>query len=432
MTDEAVVLVGATVIDGTGRDPIRHAAVVVRGGAIAEVGPGADAHVPHDAATYDVTGLTILPGLIDGHVHLRSSAGLGRRDPYLWTTDTFLEEQTLHAAANARRALLAGVTTVRDTAGGRVEVAVKHAVDDGVLDAARVVVSGFVGMTGGHGDLFTPPAIAERQWKTADGVDACRALVREHARDGVDLIKICTSGGILSVGDEAEWRNYTQEETDAIVDEAHALGKRVAAHAHTRSGIEQALLAGVDTLEHGSSLDDDLIERMLRQGTWLCPTLTITDLILTKGRERGVPESSLAKARSIEPRRIESARKAHAAGVPIFVGTDSSQTLPFGAHARELELLCDQVGMRPMQAIVSATRNGAAALGLADETGTLEPGKWADLLVVDGDPLADIAVLQRPERLIGVFRDGRLLVDRGLGQPSVRRGSRASRSPSPM
>ncbi len=413
MTEATIALTGATFLDGTGADPVRDAAVVIHGRSIVSAGGRAAVPVPSDTRTYDVSGLTLMPGLIDGHVHLRSSA-LPRRELHLWTSSTFLEEQVLHTAANARTALRAGVTTVRDMAGGRLEVSVKHAVDDGILDAARVVVSGFVGMTGGHGDLFVPPGVDHRQWRTADGVDACRRLVREYARDGVDLIKICTSGGILSIGDESEWRNYTQEETDAIVDEAHALGKRVAAHAHTRDGIDQALRAGIDTLEHGSTLDDELIERMLRQKTLLCPTLTITDLILHEGPERGVPEASMRKARSIEPRRVGSARKAHAAGVPIFAGTDSSQTLPFGRHARELELLVTQVGMTASEALVAATRNAASALGIGTRTGTLEPGKWADILVVDGDPLSDITVLQRQERLLGIFRDGRLLVDRGL------------------
>src|SRR5919205_1157084 len=191
-------------------------------------------------------------------------------------------------------------------AGSRPEIAVKHAVDDGVIDGARVIVSGFVGMTGGHGDLFCPANIERRLWQAADGPDECRKLIRQYARDGVDWIKLCTSGGVLSIGDESEWRNYTMAETLAIVDEAHALGKRVAAHAHTRAGIRQALEAGVDTLEHGSSLDDELIEMMLERGTWLCPTLAISEYILESGPERGVPAASMAKAQAMRETRVAS------------------------------------------------------------------------------------------------------------------------------
>lgn len=414
-------LTDAILIDGRGGQPVTGAYVVVRGREIVRTGTGSAADIPAEAEVVDLGGRTLMPGLIDGHVHLLSYAGEGRRDIHLWNVVTFTEEQTLHAAANARRALEAGVTTVRDMAGARPEIAVKHAMEDHVLTGARVRVCGFVGMTAGHGDMFCPANIDRRLWKTADGVAACRRLVREYARDGADYVKICTSGGVLSLGDAAEWRNFTREETEAIVDEAHALGKAVAAHAHTRAGILQALKAGVDTLEHGSSLDDAFIEMMLRAGTWLCPTLAIMEYTLSRGVERGIPPQSLAKAEKMRHGRIEGLRRAHRAGVRIFMGTDSCNTFPFGAHAWELELMHRHLGMSPMEAIVAATRNAAEALGLGQHTGTIEAGRWADLLVVDGDPLADLAVLQQPERLLAVFRDGRRLVDRGLGRVEAAR-----------
>lgn len=413
-----IALTGATLIDGTGAAPVAGATVVVEGRTIARVGPVPEVPIPDGATVYDLAGQTLMPGLIDGHVHLLSYAGEGFRDIHLWNVLTFIEEQTLHAAANARKALLAGVTTVRDMAGSRPEIAVKHAVDQGVVDGARVVASGFVGMTAGHGDLFCPANIERRPWRPADGPDECRKLIREYARDGVDFIKLCTSGGVLSIGDENEWRNYTMAETLAIVDEAHALGKRVAAHAHTRAGIRQALEAGVDTLEHGSQLDDELVELLLARGAWLCPTLAITEYLLTAGEARGVPAASLAKARALRPGQLAGIRKAYEAGVPLFAGTDSCNTFPFGAHAWELELLHRDIGLTPLEAVVAATATAAAALGLGDKTGTIEAGKWADLLVVDGDPLADLAILRNPRRLLGVFRDGRPLVDRGLRRAS--------------
>jgi imidazolonepropionase-like amidohydrolase len=410
---------GASLIDGSGAPPIAGATVLVQERKIAAVGRSDDTELPSDVPVYDLTGKTLMPGLIDGHVHLRSYAGTGHQDVHLWNVLTFIEEQTVHAAANAIKALESGVTTVRDMAGGRVEISVKHVMDAGILPGARVIASGFVGMTAGHGDMFVPPAIERRMWPPADGIDACRKLIRQYARDGADLIKICTSGGVLSLGDKSEWRNYTLEETQAIVDEAHALGKPVAAHAHSRAGIHQALVAGVDTLEHGTHLDDELIEMMVERRTWLCPTLAIGEYLLEHGVERGVPAESLAKARETDGVRQESMRKAYQAGVRIFMGTDSCNTMAFGGHARELDLMHRRIGMTVMETIVAATASAADALGVGDRTGTIACGKWADLLVVDGDPLADIAILQQREKLLAVFREGRPLVDRGLPRLSA-------------
>jgi imidazolonepropionase-like amidohydrolase len=409
-----VALVGGTLLDGNGGSPITDACVLVRGREILAAGARASTGIPDAARVYDTTGATILPGLIDGHVHLRSYAGRDRSDFYLWGSSTFIEEQTLHAAANARTAIQAGFTTVRECSGARPEIAVKHATDQQLLEGARVVVAGFVGMTGGHGDLFAPPAVQPRPFPTADGPEACRKLVREYARDGADWIKICTSGGVLSLGDESEWRNYTLDEVRAIVDEAHALDKRVAAHAHTAAGIRQALDGGVDSIEHGSAMDPELSARMLQTGTWLCPTLAVTEYIHAHGRERGIPQASLAKNEVVRERRLHAIRTAAAAGVRLFLGTDSSSVLQFGRHAWELELLVSLLDLSPMRALQIATHDAAEALGLADRTGVIAPGRWADLVVVDGNPLDDIRILQDAARIRAVFRDGRLLVDHGL------------------
>jgi imidazolonepropionase-like amidohydrolase len=413
---QPVALCGGTLIDGNGGPPLEDACVLIRGREVQAVGRRESLVTPDDALVYDIAGKTVLPGLIDGHVHLRSYAGQDRSDFYMWSQATFLEEQVLHAAANARRALTAGFTTVRDAAGARVEIAVKRATDQQLLDGARVLVAGFVGMTGGHGDLFTPPAVERRPFPTADGADECRKLVRAYARDGADWIKICTSGGVLSLGDQSDWRNYTLDEVRVIVDEAHALGKRVAAHAHTRAGVRQALDGGVDSIEHGSALDAELIGRMRDSGTWLCPTLAVTEHIHAIGRQRGLPEAVLAKNELVRTSRLESARAAAAAGAAMFLGTDTSSILPFGRHAWEIELLVTLLDVAPMRALQMATRDAAQAIGLGQHLGVLEAGRWADVLVVDGDPLADVRILQAPERLTAVFRDGRLLVDRGLNR----------------
>jgi imidazolonepropionase-like amidohydrolase len=368
--------------------------------------------LPDHTISYDLAGATLMPGLIDGHVHLLANASGNRQDIHMWNVTTFVEEQTLHAARNAEVALESGVTTVRDMAGSRPEVAVKHAVDDFVVRGARVVASGFVGMTAGHGDMFCPPGIDRRLWKTADGPTACRQLVREYARDGVDFIKLCTSGGVLSIGDRPHWRNYSPEETAAIVDEAHALRMRVAAHAHTAAGIRQALDARVDTIEHGSYLTHELAALMAQQGTWLCPTLTLSTFIVESGESRGIPQTSLEKGAETHRSLLTSIRVAHEEGVNIFVGTDSCNTMAFGQHARELELLQVALGLSGAEVVKLATQSTAEAVGLGDKTGRVCPGYWADLLVIDGDPEADCRVLQDASRIQLVIRDGVVLLSR--------------------
>lgn len=414
MRDNTFLLVNAHVIDGLGGEAVQ-AHVAVRDGVIEEVFTGTPPALT-DRRVVDVAGSTVMPGLIDGHVHLLSNATSRAENIHLWNVLTFIEEQTLHAAANAVKALRSGVTTVRDLAGSRPEIAVKHAMEAHLFPGARVVTAGFVGMTAGHGDMFCPVNIERRLWKTADGVDACRKLVREYARDGSDLIKICTSGGVLSVGDKAGWRNFTREETEAIVDEAHALGMRVAAHAHSRSGIKQALDAGVDTIEHGSDLDDGLVQQMLDQGTWLCPTLSISQYMISFGRERGIPEESMAKAEEMRDVRLASVRRAYEAGVRIFMGTDSCNTMPFGRHAWELELMVEQLGMSPLEAIVASTSAAAEALDIAGTTGSLQRGKAADLLVLERNPLSDVRVLQDADNLLAVFKDGVAYAGKGLSE----------------
>jgi imidazolonepropionase-like amidohydrolase len=394
--------------------------VLIEGRFITRVAPMSELQLPSQVETFDLRGSTLMPGLIDAHVHLLANAAERRQDIHLWNVTTFIEEQTLHAGRNAEIALESGVTTVRDMAGSRPEVAVKHAVDDFVIRGSRVVASGFVGMTAGHGDMFCPPAIDRRLWKTADGPSACRQLVREYARDGVDFIKICTSGGVLSQGDRPNWRNYSPEETAVIVDEAHALGMKVAAHAHTAEGIKQALGAGVNTIEHGSQLTDELAAEMASQGTWLCPTLTLATYILEHGEARGVPAESLRKGAETHKSLIEGVRRAHKEGVRIVVGTDSCNTMAFGNHAKELELLQKTLNLTGAETIAMATQSTADAIGLGERVGSVAPGRWADLLVVDGDPQADCRLLQDRRRILLVVRDGAILVSRRDGTDSRR------------
>jgi imidazolonepropionase-like amidohydrolase len=400
-----LLLIHTRLVDGTGADPVDDAHLLLRGGKMAEIGRGLPVSAI-DVPTYDLAGRTVMPGLIDGHVHMLSSAERDRSRSRAFDAFTFVEEKTLHAAANAARALAAGVTTVRDMAGSRPEVSVKHAVDAGVIEGARVISAGFVGMTAGHGDMFLPPALDQRPWRTADGAVACRTLVREYARDGHDLIKICTSGGVLSSGDKPGWRNYTDEEAATIVDEAHALSMRVAAHAHTKSGVLQAVRAGVDTIEHGSMIDEECVQEMTDRGVALCPTLTIQEYMSSGEADPPLSPEAREKASAVHRGHADSLRLARAAGIRIFAGTDSCNTMAFGRHARELQLLADTTGMTAIEAISAATSCAATALGIEWLTGSLVAGKSADMLIVDGDPLTDLTILQDSARLLAVIKEG--------------------------
>jgi imidazolonepropionase-like amidohydrolase len=346
--------------------------------------------------------LSLIPGLIDSHVHLLSYAGTAPVDYLSWPLTTPVMERVLHGAALAQRAMRAGVTTIRDMAGDRGQVALKHAFDQGVLPGPRVVVNGMVGMTGGHSDLFTPPDVVERP-PTADGPDACRALVRTYARMGADGIKITTSGGVLSTGDKNEWRNYTRAEIDAIVDEAHALSMPVGAHAHTVAGIQVALDAGVDSLEHATQITPDQARQARAQRVTVAPTLLILERIV-RGDTR-VPEESREKALALHARRRDALRAAAEEGVEFVLGTDASgRHMPFGMQLDEVRAMVGDIGLSAAEAMVAATSRAARAVGLEGKVGRVAPGLGADLLVVRGRPWQRIEDLTAENILAVVSR----------------------------
>lgn len=363
-----------------------------------------EAVIPAPAAAD--THLSLIPGLIDSHVHLISYAGAAPVDYLSWPLTTPVVERVLHGAALAQRAMRAGVTTIRDMAGDRAQVALKHAFDQGVLEGPRVVVNGMVGMTAGHSDLFTPPDVADRP-PTADGPDACRALVRSYARMGADGIKITTSGGVLSTGDRNEWRNYTRAEIDAIVDEAHALAMPVGAHAHTVAGIQAALDAGVDSLEHATQITPAQARKAKAQGVTVAPTLLILERIVRGDTQ--VPEESRAKAQVLHSRRREALREAAEAGVEFVLGTDASgRHMPFGMQVDEVRAMVSDIGLSPAEAMIAATSRAARAVGLEGRVGRVAPGLGADLLVVRGRPWERIEDLTA-ENIVAVVSRGRVV-----------------------
>jgi imidazolonepropionase-like amidohydrolase len=364
--------------------------IVIMGERITAVGPTGSVSVPAGAETIDLSRSTVLPGLIDAHTHLTGDPWLsGYRS--LGVSDI---RAAMFGVQSARRTLEAGFTTVRNVgASGFGDVALRDAIDAGEVEGPRMRVSGYpIGIQGGHCDNnllphdfhYTEEGVADSPWQG-------RAKVRQMAKFGADVIKICASGGVLSKGDEAGAQQLTLEEMKAIVEEAHKLGRKVAAHAHGASSIRDAILAGVDSVEHGSLIDDEGIRLAKEHGTFLVMDIYNDDFILQEGAKAGMLPESLEKERKVGQLQRNNFQKAWKAGVRMAFGTDAG-VYPHGDNARQFYYMV-KYGMTPMQAIQAATISGADLLGWKDRIGSVTPGKYADLIAVNGDPLADPAEL---------------------------------------
>lgn len=339
----------------------------------------------------DLGNAAVLPGLIDCHVHLTlkpSSFGY----ELLGISEA---RQTLTGAANAVRTLSAGFTTVRNVgAWGFTDVALRDAINEGEISGPRMQVSGWpLSITGGHFDNNLMPWEAHATFPSvSDGPDAVRHMVREDIKYGADVIKFMASGGVLSRGDDPQVSQYTQEEMKAIVDEAHRLGRRVAVHAHGAQAILWATEAGVNSIEHGSYIDDAGIAAMKQRGTYLVPTLFIGDFLLQNLAALHMPEFLAVKARQVLPAAKQHVARAIQAGIKVAFGTDAG-VYPHGLNAKEFSSLVS-AGMTPLGAIQAATVNAADLMGWSDRVGTLQAGKFADIIAVDGDPLQDVRTLE--------------------------------------
>jgi imidazolonepropionase-like amidohydrolase len=409
--DRYLMVRGGTVLAVPGKAPIRDATVVVKNGKVDAVVPTAQEPrrewLPKDAVVeeVDATGMWVLPGLIDCHVHLSMEIDEKVRERAVSESD---ELTTVRAIGHAKTTLHAGFTTVRDLgAASEVIFAVRDGVNMGLIEGPRIVASGrSVSVTGGHGDRTNGyradvwPMPTEAQG-IADGPDACMKAVRSLVKQGADVIKLTATGGVLSASAAGLRQHFTQEELSAIVTAAHMMGRRVAAHAHGTDGIKAALIAGVDSIEHGTYLDEETIG-MLRTTNggpdgkgvkrYLVPTMLAAETVGANAEKPGYYLPMVAaKARLVGPKLKEAVKKAHAAGVLIAFGTDSGVSV-HGLNAREFVLLVE-AGMTPTEAIVSATVRAAELLGLENEIGTLEAGKAGDLIVVAGDPTKDVGVL---------------------------------------
>ncbi len=371
-------------------------------GRISRIGR-AGAPLPAGAAHIDLGARTLQRGLIDMHVHLTIDPTLGGYQG-LEYTDNFW---TVVGVVNARRTLRAGFTTVRNLgSAGFDDVALKQAIEAGYIDGPRIVPGTFaIGATGGHCDGGgLPPSVTVPNPGAADGPDAIRATVRKLRKFGAEVIKFCGTGGVMSKGTTLGEQQYSQEEMQALVEEAHRLGMKVAVHAHGSSGINAAIRAGTDTIEHASLADAESFKLARAQGTWFSMDIYGSDYILAEGENNGLFAESLQKERQVGRKQRETFRDAHAAGVRMVFGSDAG-VYPHGDNARQFGKMVEW-GMTPLQAIRAATLDAAEALGRQTDVGALEVGRFGDMVAVDGDPLQDVAVLTRPA---AVVKGGRLL-----------------------
>lgn len=385
------VIRGGTVLNGSGAR-LDSGTVVIRGSRIEEVGDESTV-IPEGARVVDASGATVLPGLIDCHIHFMGKTTTDEaRAPITPSYDM----KFLRAAREVYQTLASGVTTVRALGHGPAEhaYALREGVESGLILGPRILTSGWaISQTRGHGDLRALPYdwVSERLPRAAfaDGELECRKLVRRNFGEGADVIKVYTSDNRTGRPD------FTVAELEAIVDEAHRRGKKVAAHAKTYEGVHNAVVAGIDTIEHGpSEVYPDILEMMAAKGTFLVPTLSTVHLLAFEGEKWNASPSTIERSKRDLQGRYENVAAAFAAGVKIASGSDTAARANYGTLAtRELELLT-AAGLTPMQAVMSATRVSAEALGIGGSIGTLEVGKLADIVIFEGDVLADISALQ--------------------------------------
>jgi imidazolonepropionase-like amidohydrolase len=402
-----IVLKADHLFDSASGKLVDRGVVVVVGSKIQAV--GSDAQIPADAQVIDLGDATLLPGFIDAHVHLQWASSNNWYSDFFDQLMRFPAEQALHGAHHAKVTLEAGVTTVRDVASNDyVAVGLRNAIKAGMIPGPRMLVSNYaIGSTAGHADQepYPPQRIAPAGpiQGVCNGPEECRAAVRYQIKFGADLIKFMPSGGVLSLTDPVDNVQLTQDEMNAIVTEAHTWGRKVAAHCHGDRAAKMASAAGVDSIEHGTFLQDDTLLEMKRKHVYLVPTMSAS--YWTSQKVDTYPPVIAAKVRAASAQHQQMLQHAVKLGAPIAMGTDAAVG-PHGKNALEFSLMVKN-GMTPAQALIAGTASGADLLGISDQAGTLQAGKSADVVAVAGDPLTDIQVTQHP---ILVMKEGVIYV----------------------
>lgn len=395
-------------IDGHAPHTQEDMVIIIRGERIDAVGKAASITIPKGATILDLSHATVLPGLIDAHSHIIPDVG--------YTQDSFLKRSSalnaIEGLVNAQKSLRAGFTTLRDPGDMDKYYAhfeVRDAINAGKVEGPRIVAAGhLLSITGGHADFnsgapeMNIPAFGE----IVDGVEEVRKAVRKEVKWGADWIKISATGGIYSAGDEPGLEQFSFDEMKAAVDEARRFGRYVSAHSHGVQGTKSALRAGVRSIEHGSILDDEAVELFKRYGSYLVPTIYTSEYTLAEGKKNNIPEFAFEKASRLHELKRESFLKAVKGGVKIVYGTDTG-IIPQGANARQFAVMV-KWGMPPAQALLSATSVAAEMLGLSKDMGSIEPGKYADVIAVAGDPLVDVSTL---EDVKFVMKGGKIVKD---------------------
>ncbi len=388
----STVLTAAHLFDGRSNTLETPGFIVITGNRIMSVGKTSP--VPEGAELIELGDATLMPGLMDAHVHLNYTMTKDWRQDFYDGMTRSIGEDALHAVPDVRNTLLAGFTSVRNLgANDLIDIALRNSVRDGSIVGPRILAAtDAIGSTGGHCDneVLKPGLLAQPQAPgVADGADAMRAKVRQVIKYGADVIKVCASGGVLSLNDDVEAPQLTQAELDAIVDEAHAHKKKVAVHCHGALAAKRAIKAGVDSIEHGTFLDDEALDLMKLKGTFFVPTRMVSEELGKRLKEGGLSPNVAAKATLAFAAGNAALKKALAKGVRIALGTDSG-VQPHGHNARELELFVE-AGMKPLDAVKAGTSVTAELFGVSAELGTLEVGKLADIIAVPGDVSKNIA-----------------------------------------